>query len=738
MATTLSTRIKETISSLSSRRANGQERNGDSELDVTAVFVDKSASTYNFFHRHTLFGKVDESQRDDPRFRDGSEFIIQRAIGDGVARIADSIGTTEDGDGDMQSSEATGAENDLLSFLSSMKKSEHPRVMVTIGNPNEPSLVEETSNLRSTNQVFSETACPTGTTDLHKITRGTSIRGAFRAFLSSKFVERAKKSGKSKAPQTFHILTDGQCDSDSIANIERAIRDVLEVFPRAMLKIHAYVLNKKPLRSNVTEQSMSTVPGLDIFNQINSTFDKNIDAYIVNYLLQENSAGRYVIADPPDQLVLASGKEAGATVIFTCFDGAKVSIPDDNVKRNEIVVGLVNAMLAHPDDFSKVKDADINDILENLLAIGKYMDETTLQNSLAALVVGWFLAKNPHAEQTPKKLKEHKKNTRAFLQEKVFIPRQDALLNGHTGLKLRTQETRKANFAIIREFWERHPVIYDGFIGHTIVLFDKGDVKKMACVPLTRSLMDQYDNNTFLFYGKFVGVPSSIIGTKDYFRMMIRRMFGRVAWTEGVRLPKVPNADKMSMLPHMVGCVALLSTMARNALGEGPLVEELTSATGVMLQKEQVDQSVKPPRTLPSAYYMLKHDEGLPDEYKSLPMLKRDPARLLSYASDLGNQSPVPSSFATNDVLQIPKVIDMFTHQSLNGLTYYCYKNRDQYVSKETYERIITTHSYMGNVYTERDFVEVQVEDDARLLRWISAPSSSSETAVSFASLFAS
>lgn len=722
----------------------GEKTGGGDEIPTTVILGDVSGSTFFFMDRHRLMPLLDGSQRNDPRLCDGSGFIVQTAISDAVGRLSDELEARTANSGEKRVTlGGMGAERGLLDCLGDMmgQSDHHPYVMVTVGNPEVPALVHETSNPKSTMKIFRDEACAPGTDDRKNITYGTSLKGAFSRLLSSGYVERAKRDGRNTDVQRFHIFTDGLC-TDGTAETATAFRAVLDVFPNALFEIHAFVLNVKPDQENLTETKLGKVAGLDAFQRINESYPKNVSCFTVYYLLKRNGE-RYTIAEEPDPLLLAVGQEAGASMTFTCLE-TKVVIPKDNVTRHQMVLDLIEVLMAHPEDIAAIKPLDMKETLENLATLAKHMRETVLQNALAALVTKWFCAMNPQANYTKSQLK---KDAYEFLQRYIFIPRQNALLEGNGDeVQLRTQDQRKANFKTILHYWDvlKNPVITKLHVGRYIVLVDTRNVGRMACVTLTNSLLkDHYDAESFLFFDHYVPVLDGI-GSADYFRMAIRRIFGRVAWGKGVRLPKVPSADKMAMLPHMVGCVALLSASARSA-GEGPLSEALMHATTTMLQKEQLDNRSKPPRTLPSCHQMLERDEGIPNEYASLKMLQPDPAALLLYACGLSDQKPANSVLSgvpsiSTDLLQQPKIVDMITYDDIdaeNTETYYHYKGRGEYVSKETYAQCIGMRSPLGGVYTEGDFVEVAMnhrDTYARLLQWASA---ATEGDVTLASLFA-
>lgn len=717
----------------------GRERTGGAEeLPNTVFFLDISGSTFVFINRHNLFPMIDESQKNDARLRDGSDFIVATAISEGFGRLADGLEAPREEHAGL---ETMGAEKGLLDFLGGMmeKSAEHPYVVVTIGNPDIPAMVEETSNLKSTAKLLRDAACLPGTDQRQNITLGTSLVGSIKGVLSSPHVSRAKRDGTNLNAQRLHFFTDGQC-SDSEKNTEKAFRDLFDVFPKAMVEIHAYVLNVKPNQDGLTEEALNKVAGVDMFQHINKTFSDNVSSVTINYLLQRNGS-RYTIAEQPDTLLLAVGQGAGASMTFTYLE-AKVAIPKDNVVRNQMVLELIDTLIAHPEGIAAMKPPDMKETLDNLVTLAKYMSQTVLQNALAALVTKWFCAMNPQATYTKNQLN---KDAYEFLQRYIFVPRQNALLEGHSGVQLRTQETRQANFKTILHFWNvlKNPVIYAGYAGTQIVLINKDDVRHVACVTLTEDMLRHYDNEALLFFGKFIPIPSNE-GTADYFRMAVRRILARVAWKEGVRLPKMPDADKMSISPHMVACVARLSAEVRrltNRHGGQLLSEALMNATVTMLQKEQIDHRSKDKRTLPSCYQMLQKDEGIPNEYAVNPMLQPDPASLLLYASGLSDAAPpaapaAAASTAPPIFLEQPKIVDMILYGDIEDLTYYRYKDRDEYVSEEGRRMCLGRRSHLGGLYTEGDFTRVtKARTDAEEFeRWMER---SSEAPKPFASLFA-
>lgn len=703
------------IKELFARYNNATGIGADDALPETALFVDFSGSTYIFIDR-MIIHLIDP--KDDPRLCDGSGFIVHKAIAEGVDQHAKGCAVQTD---------ALEAESDLLNFLNEMNSSEHPSIVVSIGNP-KVTFIEETSNVKNTMKKFSEKACAPGSNNRHDVTLGTSIVGAFDAFEKSGFVERAKKSGKNMAPQRFRIFTDGQC-TDSKADTACAFQRVLKTFPNAMFDIHAYVLNIRP--ENQTEHTLNNLAGLDVFQHINANpqFRRNISSFTVNYLLK-NVAGRYVIAEPPDMLVLAVGDGSGASMTFTCFDAASVVIPEDNVKRNELVVNLVREIIAYPRELAQIKKPDMKDVIDNLVTLGKNMSETALTSSLSALVASWYVAMKPQ-ERTPSALKALKKQVHAYLQVNVFSTRDTNMLNEYDGVQLRTQEQRTANFKTILNFWDgprKNPVLHKNFVGTPIVLVDVQDVGRMACGVLTeRFLAEHYNNDTLLFFDRYVPIPSN--GLPDYLRMAIRRIISRVAHAKGVRFG--PTAEKMAMQPQVVGWLARLSAMARS-YGEGPLADALIEATTIMLQKEQIDNRSKPPRVLPSCHYRLQHDEGVPNEYATLPMLQPDPAKLLRYACGLSDKPPATFGSTLHEKpLQLAKITDMITYVDIDDREYYRYTGGDNgcigdlYVSKETYTSILNKRSHVGAIYVKGDFVNVvrDESDDAQLIRWAQTPS---------------
>jgi cell division protein ZapA (FtsZ GTPase activity inhibitor) len=705
-------------------RTHQQTANGEmtKEPKNTVYFVDISASTFQWLDQF-MIRKFSDEDKNNPRLINGSNFIIHEAIKNYIKEISQNA---------PPAIETMGAEDSLMAMLTSMGQSTHPYMMVSIGSPRKPPLLQETSNLAATMETFSTQACPPGTNDCQEITYGTSLVNACNGLLSSAYVRRVKEKKENLTPQTFTILTDGMC-GDVPAHTENAIAQVLQVFPKAMFKIIAFVLNIKP--KEMTEDKLQNLAGLDIFRHLNARFSKNISCFEVNYLIRETDTLQYAIAEPPDTLSLAIGREAGASVSFL---GKSVVIPETTAERNKIVLSLIRAITDNhvKDELANIQDADMKDLIDNFTTLGSYMSITLLQNSLASLVTAWIKAKNPDANFTNKMLQTVVKK---YLQENVFGPKQEALLNGNTGVALRTQGQRQANFKTILNFWDglNNPVINSGyFLGKPIVLVDKDDIRKMACIILTEEILERYDNATLLFYNQYIPIICNE-GSPDYIRMAVRRIIGRIAIAEGVKIPKV-NADKISMMPHMVAATALLSVAARNITQENCLLTEtLTGTVTVMLQKEQVDNRSKPPRTLPSAHHMLENDLGLPNEYTNCNMLQKGPAEIFRYACGMSERAP-PNVFEDlkGNLLELPPIVDMHIFDNITNGIYYRYKDSDQYVSEETYANILGSRSHMGDTYTASDFTKVDNggTDSERFAKWMTSPTPG--TPITFASLF--
>lgn len=691
------------------------------EPKQTVFFVDVSGSTFLWILRDRFFSRMEPTQQNDPRLMNGSGFLINHSIKNYVRQLAENA---------PPSIETMGADSDLMAMLTNMSNSQHPYVMITIGNAAVPSLVRETSNLVATVEEFSNIACAPGTDNRTDITFGTSLVGALKGLNASAYVKRAKDK---KDPQTFTVLTDGQC-GDIPSETVKLMRETLNIFPNAMFKIIAFVMDVKPKQCDITEEKLGNIAGLDVFHNLNKCFSKNILCFEVHYLLHHTNTGRIAIAEQPEILSLAIGKEAGVSMSFTAL-GVKVIIPEKTTDRNELVMSIIQNVTKSEfkDELAQVQNPDMNEWIQNFTTLGSYMRPVLMQNALSALVTAWIKAK--HGSQFTNE--QIKKTVKAYLQTNVFGPRQEALLNGNNGVTLRTQEQRQANFQTILNWWDvlKNHVVNDGMIGNPIILINKDDIRQMACVTISPELLANYNNDKLLFYNKFFPVLCGD-GNQDYTRMAIRRIISRIANEQGVKLPKI-NPDKLQMMPHMVAAVAILSVIARNA-GESLITETFAGTTTVMLQKEQRDNKSRPPRTLPSAHHMLLNDLGLPGEYTGCSMLiKGGAAEIFKYASGLSDTPPVIEGLATaNNLLVIPPIIDMHTYEEITSGVYYRYKETDQFVSENTYTTILGRRSHVGDTYTSSDFTKVDNgrTDMQQFDRWLT--SSTNGTPVPLSSLF--
>ena len=119
-------------------RTHQQTANGEmtKEPKNTVYFVDISASTFQWLDQF-MIRKFSDEDKNNPRLINGSNFIIHEAIKNYIKEISQNA---------PPAIETMGAEDSLMAMLTSMGQSTHPYMMVSIGSPRKPPLLQETSN----------------------------------------------------------------------------------------------------------------------------------------------------------------------------------------------------------------------------------------------------------------------------------------------------------------------------------------------------------------------------------------------------------------------------------------------------------------------------------------------------------------------------------------------------------------------------------------------------------------